>query len=40
LELEYSPNSQGGAWDQFTENERLFGLKTDYDAEHLHSAPQ
>ncbi len=21
----------GGAWDQFAENERLFGLKTDYD---------
>lgn len=23
--------SSGGAWDQFAENERLFGLKTDYD---------
>jgi PAB1-binding protein PBP1 len=23
--------SAGGAWDQFAENERLFGLKTDYD---------
>ncbi|WYZ37570.1 hypothetical protein EsH8_II_001076 [Colletotrichum jinshuiense] len=27
--LEKSSNS--GAWDQFAENERLFGLKTDYD---------
>lgn len=24
-------SSSGGAWDQFAENERLFGLKTDYD---------
>jgi PAB1-binding protein PBP1 len=24
-------SSTGGAWDQFAENERLFGLKTDYD---------
>ncbi|KAK4244040.1 hypothetical protein C7999DRAFT_44237 [Corynascus novoguineensis] len=24
-------SSGGGAWDQFAENERLFGLKTDYD---------
>ena len=23
--------SGGGTWDQFAENERLFGLKTDYD---------
>ncbi|KAJ4307227.1 poly(A)-binding protein binding protein [Collariella sp. IMI 366227] len=25
------PSGGGGAWDQFAENERLFGLKTDYD---------
>ncbi|KAK4102566.1 hypothetical protein N658DRAFT_423235 [Parathielavia hyrcaniae] len=25
------PSTGGGAWDQFAENERLFGLKTDYD---------
>ncbi|TEA22728.1 Uncharacterized protein C8034_v001213 [Colletotrichum sidae] len=25
------PSNVGGAWDQFAENERLFGLKTDYD---------
>ncbi|KAL0782615.1 hypothetical protein CaCOL14_000521 [Colletotrichum acutatum] len=25
------PSGSGGAWDQFAENERLFGLKTDYD---------
>lgn len=24
-------SSSGGHWDQFAENERLFGLKTDYD---------
>lgn len=24
-------NSSGRGWDQFAENERLFGLKTDYD---------
>ncbi|KAK6226356.1 LsmAD domain-containing protein [Colletotrichum tabaci] len=24
-------SSSGGTWDQFAENERLFGLKTDYD---------
>ncbi|KAK7415846.1 poly(A)-binding protein binding protein [Neonectria punicea] len=24
-------SNSGGAWDQFAENERLFGLKTDYD---------
>ncbi|KAK3946466.1 hypothetical protein QBC46DRAFT_6096 [Diplogelasinospora grovesii] len=24
-------NNAGGTWDQFAENERLFGLKTDYD---------
>lgn len=24
-------SSSGAAWDQFAENERLFGLKTDYD---------
>jgi len=29
--LEKSSSSGGGAWDQFAENERLFGLKTDYD---------
>lgn len=25
------PSTGGGGWDQFAENERLFGLKTDYD---------
>jgi PAB1-binding protein PBP1 len=24
-------NGSGGGWDQFAENERLFGLKSDYD---------
>jgi PAB1-binding protein PBP1 len=26
-------SSNGGVWDQFAENERLFGLKTDYNDE-------
>ncbi|KAF4984634.1 hypothetical protein FZEAL_210 [Fusarium zealandicum] len=29
--LEQSNNSQKKTWDQFAENEKLFGLKTDYD---------
>jgi PAB1-binding protein PBP1 len=29
--LESGRNSSGGGWDQFAANERLFGLKTDYD---------
>ena len=29
--LQNSKQSHGGAWDQFAENERLFGLRTDYD---------
>lgn len=32
MSLESSNNqSNGGAWDQFAVNERLFGVKTDYD---------
>ena len=27
------PTNNKGAWDQFAENERLFGLKTDYNEE-------
>jgi hypothetical protein len=38
LGVRVQPNSQGGAWDQFTENERLFGLKTDYD-ENIYTVP-
>lgn len=30
LESTRLKSSTGGAWDQFAENERLFGLKTDY----------
>lgn len=26
-------NSPGGSWDQFAANEKLFGLKTDFDEE-------
>lgn len=29
--LESASKSKGGAWDQFAENERRFGLTTDYD---------
>lgn len=31
LEKSSGGGGGGGAWDQFAENERLFGLKTDYD---------
>jgi len=31
LESGRMSNSGGGAWDQFEENERRFGVKTDYD---------
>jgi hypothetical protein len=31
LESARMKSSAGGTWDQFAENERLFGLKTDYD---------
>ena len=31
LEKSSGVGGSGGAWDQFAENERLFGLKTDYD---------
>ncbi|KAK1751224.1 hypothetical protein QBC47DRAFT_86388 [Echria macrotheca] len=30
-DVSMSLTSSGGGWDQFAENERLFGLKTDYD---------
>ena len=33
LSLEQSVSGSGEAWDQFKANERLFGLKTDYDEE-------
>ena len=29
--MESASKSKGGAWDQFAENERRFGLTTDYD---------
>jgi hypothetical protein len=38
LGVRVQPDSQGGAWDQFAENERLFGLKTDYD-ENIYTMP-
>lgn len=31
LESSRNKSSSGGAWDQFAENKRLFGLTTDYD---------
>jgi PAB1-binding protein PBP1 len=31
LESSRNKSSTGGAWNQFEANERLFGLKTDYD---------
>lgn len=34
--LEKPSNNRSGGWDQFAENERLFGLKTDYD-EHYYT---
>jgi PAB1-binding protein PBP1 len=37
--LESGRNSKStGAWDQFAENERRFGLKTDYD-ENIYTMP-
>ncbi len=33
LESARMKSSNGGVWDQFAENERLFGLKTDYNDE-------
>ncbi|CAK7236003.1 poly(A)-binding protein binding protein [Sporothrix eucalyptigena] len=36
--LESSSNSGGGKWDQFAENERLFGLKTDYNENYYTTA--
>ena len=38
LRVRVQPDSQGGAWDQFAENERLFGLKTGYD-ENIYTMP-
>lgn len=31
-------SNKGGAWDQFAENERLFGVKTDYKEEYYTTA--
>ncbi|KAI8078829.1 LsmAD domain-containing protein [Halteromyces radiatus] len=33
LEGELESNNDGGSWDQFAANEKLFGLKTDFDEE-------